>query len=74
MRPDHTLRLLLQRTLRRMFGLEWLVGTFGGGTVMVLHRLGGRRIGTAGPFETEGEGFQCEFIYRECKIESETEI
>lgn len=50
-----------------MLGLEWLVGSFGGGTVMVLHRLGGRRIGTAGPFETEGERVQCELFTENVK-------
>lgn len=67
MRSCRTLRLLLQRTLRRMLGLEWLVGSFSGGTVMVLHRLGGRRIGTAGPFKTEGERVQCELFTKNVK-------
>lgn len=53
----HTLRLIFQRTLRRMLGLERLVRDFGGGAV-VMHRLGGRHIGT-GPFETEWK--RCQF-------------
>jgi hypothetical protein len=46
-----------------MTALKWLVGSFGGGTVM-MHRLGGRHIGTARPFKTEGKGVQCELFIK----------
>lgn len=47
----HTFCFVLQGTLRRMLGLERLVRDLGGRAV-VMHRLGGRHIGT-GPLESK---------------------
>lgn len=47
-----TLGLVLQRTLGGMARLVWFIGGFGCGAVVMLHRLGGRHVGTTGPFES----------------------
>lgn len=58
----HTLGLILQRTLGGMARLVWFIGGFGCGSVVMLHRLGGRHVGTTGPFESVRKRGQREYI------------